>query len=89
MLCVPRKNLSRAFHSQSRLQTTHPGYYWILGSGDIWGGAKKHCRITSNNWRVNKRQDNVVAQALLEKAIADRNPNYGQALRRFLATARP
>jgi TolB-like protein/Tfp pilus assembly protein PilF len=35
-------------------------------------------RALSHFWRVT-RQDNVVAQALLEKAIAI-NPNYGQAL---------
>src|SRR5262249_24538685 len=35
-------------------------------------------RALSHYWRVT-RQDNVVAQALLEKAIAI-DPNYGQAL---------
>ena len=35
-------------------------------------------RALSHYWRVT-RQDNVVAQALLEKAIAI-EPNYGQAL---------
>ena len=35
-------------------------------------------RALSHYWRVT-RQDNIVAQALLEKAIAI-DPNYGQAL---------
>jgi cytochrome c-type biogenesis protein CcmH/NrfG len=35
-------------------------------------------RALSHYWRVT-RQDNMVAQALLEKAIAI-DPNYGQAL---------
>ena len=43
-------------------------------------------RALSHYWRVT-RQDNVVAQALLEKAIAI-DPNYGQALG-VLATSHP
>jgi TolB-like protein len=41
-------------------------------------------RALSHYWRVT-RQDNVVAQALLEKAISI-DPNYGQALRVLAAT---
>ena len=42
---------------------------------DAWGLVM---RALSHFWRVT-RQDNIVAQALLEKAIAI-DPNYGQAL---------
>jgi len=45
------------------------------GSLDAWDLVM---RALSHYWRVT-RQDNVVAQALLEKAIAI-DPNYGQAL---------
>ena len=45
------------------------------GSMDAWDLVM---RALSHYWRVT-RQDNVVAQALLEKAIAI-DPNYGQAL---------
>ena len=45
------------------------------GSLDAWDLVM---RALSHYWRVT-RQDNVVAQALLEKAIA-MDPNYGQAL---------
>ena len=45
------------------------------GSMDAWDLVM---RGLSHHWRVT-RQDNVVAQALLEKAIAI-DPNYGQAL---------
>jgi TolB-like protein len=45
------------------------------GSLDAWALVM---RALSHYWRVT-RQDNVVAQALLEKAIAI-DPNYGQAL---------
>jgi hypothetical protein len=41
-------------------------------------------RALSHYWRVT-RQDNLVAQALLEKAIAI-DPNYGQALGVLAAT---
>src|SRR6476646_3583554 len=47
------------------------------GSLDAWDLVM---RALSHYWRVT-RQDNVVAQALLEKAIA-MDPNYGQALLR-------
>ena len=45
------------------------------GSMDAWDLVM---RALSHHWRVT-RQDNVVAQALLEKAITI-DPNYGQAL---------
>ena len=48
---------------------------------DAWGRVM---RALSHFWRVT-RQDNVVAQALLEKAIAI-DPNYGQALGVFASS---
>src|SRR4029078_3141039 len=48
------------------------------GSLDAWDLVM---RALSHFWRVT-RQDNVVAQALLEKAIAV-DPQYGQALGLF------
>ena len=47
----------------------NPRITWTHGTGD---------RALSHHWRVT-RQDNVVSQALLEKATAI-DPNYGQAL---------
>jgi TolB-like protein/cytochrome c-type biogenesis protein CcmH/NrfG len=61
----PKLYAAESFHAQRKPP----------GSMDAWDLVM---RALSHYWRVT-RQDNVVAQALLEKAIAI-DPNYGQAL---------